>query len=69
MAEETSGDKTESASPRRREEARKEGRVARSADLNTSVTLIAALVTLAWLGPSLMDALKHNVQAESLWGR
>ncbi len=37
--------------------------MARSADLNTSVTLIGALVTLAWIGPSLMDAMQQNVQA------
>ena len=41
------GDKTEKATPKRREEARKKGQVAKSADLNGSVVLLAALFALS----------------------
>lgn len=47
------GDKTEPATPRRREEARKEGQVARSQDLPAAVLLFMTFVTLYWLGPRL----------------
>lgn len=51
MAHEDSSDRTESATPRRRQEARDEGRVARSADLNAAVGLLAGLALLYALGP------------------
>jgi flagellar biosynthetic protein FlhB len=45
------GDKTEKATPKRREEARKKGQVAKSADLNGSVVLLSALFALSIWGP------------------
>ena len=45
-----SGEKTEKATPKRKEEARKKGQVARSADLNGAVVLLAGLLVLKALG-------------------
>ena len=42
--------KTEPATPRRREEAREQGQVAKSRDVNSAVVLLANLLVLAWLG-------------------
>jgi flagellar biosynthetic protein FlhB len=47
-------DKTEKATPKRREEARRKGQVAKSADLNGAVVLLAGLFTLAATGPSII---------------
>jgi flagellar biosynthesis protein FlhB len=48
-------DKTEKATPKRREEARKKGQVAKSADLNGAVVLLAALLALSAFGPALLE--------------
>jgi flagellar biosynthetic protein FlhB len=45
------GDKTEKATPKRRQEARRKGQVAKSQDLNGAVVLLASLVSLSALGP------------------
>jgi flagellar biosynthesis protein FlhB len=44
------GDKTEKATPKKREDARNKGQVARSADINGAFVLIAGLFTLAATG-------------------
>ena len=44
-------DKTEKATPKRREEARKRGQVAKSTDLNGAIVLIAGLLALSLLAP------------------
>lgn len=49
MAEDSSQEKTEDATPRRVREARKKGQVAKSRDLNTIVILIAAFAGLMML--------------------
>jgi flagellar biosynthesis protein FlhB len=46
------GEKTEKATPKRREEARKKGQVAKSADLNGAVVMMAGLITLGITGPA-----------------
>ncbi|MFP5362738.1 MAG: flagellar biosynthesis protein FlhB [Thermoleophilia bacterium] len=46
------GDKTEKATPKRRDEARKKGQVAKSQDLNGAIVLLAALLSLGALGPA-----------------
>lgn len=46
------GEKTEKATPKRREEARKKGQVGRSADLNGAVVLLAGLFALGAAGPA-----------------
>ncbi len=46
-------DKTQEPTPHRRQEARDQGEVARSADLASAVVLVAAVCLLLWLGGSL----------------
>src|SRR4051794_15082869 len=48
-------DKTEKATPKRRNEARKQGNVAKSTDLNGAVVLAAGLVALMFMGPKIID--------------
>jgi flagellar biosynthetic protein FlhB len=63
MAEEDTGqERTETASPRRREEARKRGQIAVSADLNTGVLLLAAALAFWLSGESLGGALLAEVK-------
>src|SRR6188768_1153794 len=57
MAEDT-GDKTEAPTPRRRQEAREQGNIARSPDLTAAVLLIGMLMLLKSYGPGLMTAMK-----------
>ncbi len=57
MADDHAGERTETASPRRRVEARERGQVARSADLTAAVTLLAGLFILQSWGPDLMARL------------
>jgi flagellar biosynthetic protein FlhB len=45
------GDKTEKATPKRRDEARRKGQVAKSQDLGGAVVMLAALLALSALGP------------------
>jgi flagellar biosynthetic protein FlhB len=52
MPEERFEEKTEPATPRKREEARQEGNVSRSADLSSAVLLVAAVGFLMAFGPS-----------------
>jgi flagellar biosynthetic protein FlhB len=47
--------KTEKATPKRRSEARKQGNVAKSNDLNASIVLIVGLVGLAFMGPKMVN--------------
>ena len=51
-------DKTEAATPRRREEARQEGQVARSVELNSALVLLSALLILRLAGPTLVDRIR-----------
>ncbi|MFT3788924.1 MAG: flagellar biosynthesis protein FlhB [Tepidisphaeraceae bacterium] len=57
MAEQE-GDKTEAPTPRRRQEAREQGKVARSQDLVSSASLLAMIILLGWTGQKLMGALR-----------
>lgn len=47
------GDRTEPPTPRRRQEARSKGEVARSQDLSAATLLLASIITLSLLGPGL----------------
>ncbi|HEY7953005.1 MAG TPA: flagellar biosynthesis protein FlhB [Solirubrobacteraceae bacterium] len=49
-------DRTEKATPKRREQAREKGQVARSADAGGSLVMIAALFGLSILGPGIANA-------------
>ena len=53
-------DKTEKATPKRREEARKKGQVAKSADLNGAVVLAAGLFAITVLGPDGSSAARQR---------
>ncbi|RPH38729.1 MAG: flagellar biosynthetic protein FlhB, partial [Planctomycetota bacterium] len=57
MAEERDEERTEPATPRRREEARERGQVARSGDLSSAMILLAAVVALRFLGKPIIGGL------------
>ena len=52
------GDKTEAPTPKRRQEAREQGNIARSPDLTAALVLLGALLLVQWQGPSLVAALR-----------
>jgi flagellar biosynthetic protein FlhB len=52
-------DRTEKAPPRRREEARKRGQVARSQEVNVAIGLLTAFTLLATVGGSTLDAMRE----------
>lgn len=56
-------DRTEKATPKHREKARKQGQVARSADLNGALVLIAGIVTIAALGPHIANSIGDFMRA------
>lgn len=49
-------DKTEAATPRKREDARKEGKVAKSTDINSALVLLASMLILKAAGPWVMQS-------------
>jgi flagellar biosynthesis protein FlhB len=57
MADET-GDKTEAPTPRRRQEAREQGNIARSADLSSAALMVGMLVLLNWYGEGVVRAMR-----------
>jgi flagellar biosynthetic protein FlhB len=61
MAEDQ-GDKTEAPTPRRREEAREQGNIARSTDLTAASMLVGSLVLLNWSGARIFGAMKVVVE-------
>ncbi|MCA9729071.1 MAG: EscU/YscU/HrcU family type III secretion system export apparatus switch protein, partial [Candidatus Eisenbacteria bacterium] len=71
MANEAFGDRTHSATPRRREEARRQGQVARSPELSSALILIAAMIALAGLGPTFLGRLAklQRVLLDGSWIR
>jgi flagellar biosynthesis protein FlhB len=56
------GDKTEKATPKKRQEARKKGQVAKSADLNGAVVMFAALFALSATAPHLVEVLQSSMR-------
>ena len=58
-------EKTEKATPKKRQEARRRGQVAKSPDLNGAIVLLAALVSLSALGPAawghMRDAMLRSI--------
>ena len=62
MAEQN-GDRTEPATARRKEEARQEGNVARSADLTAAAMLLAGVLLLQFTGLRFITGLKVSMQA------
>ncbi|HEX2084185.1 MAG TPA: EscU/YscU/HrcU family type III secretion system export apparatus switch protein, partial [Solirubrobacteraceae bacterium] len=55
-------DKTEKATPKRRDEARKKGQVAKSQDLNGATVMLAGLFTLAVAGSAIAGRMTHAMQ-------
>lgn len=56
-----SGEKTEPATPRRREEARKKGQVAKSAEVGTALMVLAGFLLLQALSSFMVNELKSTV--------
>jgi len=59
MADESGGERSQDATPHRREQAREEGRFVESSDLNSAAMLVTSLVTLLLAGGGLIDFLGH----------
>jgi flagellar biosynthetic protein FlhB len=57
------GDKTEKATPKKLQDARKKGQVARSMDLNGAVVLLAALLGLSAFGPMMLGRMQEAMVA------
>ena len=55
MSDESFGERTEPATPRKREKARESGQVARSQDMNTAILLLGALLILNFYGRAILD--------------
>jgi flagellar biosynthetic protein FlhB len=62
----SAGDKTEKATPKRRQDARKKGQVARSADLNGAIVLMASLMVLSAMAPRMVENLKSMMSSTLL---
>src|SRR6185503_40418 len=56
------GEKTEAPTPRRLSDAREQGQIPRSADLNAALGLMGGLLCLSWFGPGLVGALLKFVR-------
>ncbi len=52
-------DKTEKATPKKREEAREKGQVARSMDANGAVVLMASVLALSAFGPRMLERMQE----------
>ncbi len=61
MAEDSGQEKTEDPTPRRQEQAREKGQVARSRELNTMLVLFSAVITASMLGSSIGDGLMELI--------
>ncbi len=58
----SAADRTEKATPKRREEARRKGQVARSSDLGGALVLLAALGALTAFGPGIVAGLEAQMR-------
>jgi flagellar biosynthetic protein FlhB len=58
------GDKTEAPTPRRRQEARDQGNIARSQDLTSATLLVCMLLMLKWFGEGIVTALRAIMERE-----
>jgi flagellar biosynthetic protein FlhB len=57
------GEKTEKATPKKLDEARQKGQIARSVDLNGAAVLLAALLALSAAGPALLTRIQEATLA------
>jgi flagellar biosynthetic protein FlhB len=64
------GEKTEKATPKKRDEARKKGQAAKSQDINTAAVLLSVFLYMLFAGNSLksgiFDLFSHSFQQDSL---
>ncbi|MCM3594285.1 flagellar biosynthesis protein FlhB [Metabacillus idriensis] len=58
-----SGEKTEKATPRKRDDVRKKGQVAKSADVNTAISLLAIFLSLLFIGPFMFERIMTMMNA------
>jgi flagellar biosynthetic protein FlhB len=56
------GDRTEKATPKRRDEARRKGQVAKSQDLNGAVVLLAGLLAISLLAPHVAHIAERSLR-------
>ncbi len=63
MAEQN-GEKSQEATPHRRQKAREEGQVARSQDLSSAVLLLAGALLLLWLGSRVVQYMAEMTHAQ-----
>lgn len=63
MAQDDAGDKTEQPTVRRREEAREQGQIARSADLTAAVVLLGGILLLKALGHPMLSQMLGMTRA------
>jgi len=59
MADESFQERTEKATPRRRQKAKEEGKVTRSMELNSAIILCLGIVTIYFMGPLLVSQLQQ----------
>jgi len=57
MPEAPGGERTEPATPRRRQELRRKGQVAKSGDMTSTAILVAGLLSLMYMGPMMFERL------------
>ncbi|MBD7964274.1 flagellar biosynthesis protein FlhB [Fictibacillus norfolkensis] len=66
-----SGEKTEKATPKKRQESRKKGQVAKSADINAALVLFASVMFLSfmgsWMGQRLLHLLAYSLDKKLLY--
>ncbi|HET7579078.1 MAG TPA: EscU/YscU/HrcU family type III secretion system export apparatus switch protein, partial [Bacillales bacterium] len=64
------GEKTEKATPRKRQKARRKGQVAKSADVNTALILLVVFIVLMFFGASfvrgLLQVFQHSLAKYTL---
>lgn len=63
MPPEAGGERTEPATPKRRQEARRKGQLARTAELGPALVLLAAYAMLSGSGPAITERATKMVQA------
>jgi len=61
------GEKTEKATPKRRQEARKKGQVLKSTEINSVLILLASFLLLRFLLPSMLDQIQDYIY--NLWNK
>ncbi|WP_341501685.1 flagellar biosynthesis protein FlhB [Gallaecimonas sp. GXIMD4217] len=63
MAQNDAGERTEEATPKRRQESREKGQLARSRDLTSAIGLVAGVLGLMWIGGALGKRMMFAMQA------